>query len=152
MEVKQMSKTNIEKTMDLIDPRLLTNEELAELIPHVERIADWCKKVEAAAIDKLLSSEKIPGYKIVEGTSRERISDPDGLVKKLEEAGYSKASLFDTNLKSLTDLRKVVGAKEFKALAVGFTEKPKGSPKLVKETEKGVPYVNTDFDDIIGGK
>lgn len=147
-----MSKTNIETTANLVDPALLTNEELAELLPEVDRIADWCKKVQEVAIGKLLTGEIIQGFKLIESSSREKITDENGLATALISAGYPKEAIYETNLKSLTDLRKTVGAKEFKALSAGFTEKPKGAPKLAKETDKGQAYVNTDFDHIIGGK
>lgn len=146
-----MSKTNIETTANLVDPALLTNEELAELLPEVDRIADWCKKVQETATGRLLTGEVVPGFKLIESSSREKITNEDGLAAKLIEAGYTREIIYETNLRTLTDLRRIIGNKEFKDLSVGFTEKPKGNPKLVKETDKGTAYVNTDFDHIING-
>lgn len=135
----------------LKDPALLTNEELVDLLPDVERIADWCKKVQDAAVDKLISGERLSGWKLIEGQSREKVSDEEGLVNALISAGYAREILYETSLKSLTDLRRAVGPKTFKELSEGFTTKPKGAPKLAKENDKGTPYINTDFDHITVG-
>ena len=55
----------------------------------------------------------------------------------LQMEGHEENDLYVRSLKSLTELEKTVGKREFAKVAEGFVEKPEGELKLVKESEKG---------------
>ena len=67
-------------------------------------ITKWIKGVYDFAYEKALSGEKQwPGYKLVEGTSRRTITDPDAAAKTLLDNGYKEeTSLSHVSLEGIT--------------------------------------------------
>ena len=52
-------------------------------------------------------------------------------------------------MRGITDLEKVVGAKRFGAICGPWLDKPQGKPTLVPESDKRAPY-NAAADDFAG--
>lgn len=117
------------------DGRLLTLEEVAELLPKLATIKTWCTDVEEYALKAALEGEKVPGYKLVEGRSIRVVTDKDTLASRLQEV-TDEPIFKPTELLSITNLEKLVGKKKFAELSEGLIVKPQGKPTLAPESDK----------------
>lgn len=120
---------------EFADPALLTDEEIAEMLPRVDELVRWAKQVKDWALEQAVNHEHtLPGYKLVEGRANRRLLDPQQAGALLEEAGYSRDELY--TLKGLTDLEAVVGKKALSEHLGSLIHKPAGKPVLVPESDK----------------
>ena len=110
---------------------------IAEMLDLEALITDYYKAAKEFALQQAKEGVSIPGSKLVRGQTKRRIVDPEGLVMALQMEGHEENDLYVRSLKSLTELEKAVGKREFAKVAEGFVEKPEGELKLVKESEKG---------------
>lgn len=143
--------TNACKKTDT-DARLLTIDEIGELLEKIPTIETWIAGVKDYALEASLGGTKVPGFKIVEGRSLRKISDPMELSARLVTAGYEESSLYKPKeLQTISALEKIVGKKKFAELADGCIEKPAGKPTLAPDTDKRPEYKKPegDFADII---
>ena len=120
------------------DPRLLTAEELgAKILPLLPIVKTWLSGVEDYALQQALSGVVLPGWKIVEGRSVRKIKDPAGAAEALATAGWTAETIYKpTELRTITDLEKLVGKKQFAAICGEYIEKPQGKPTLATEDDK----------------
>lgn len=134
------------------DPKLLKPAELAKnILPIIDTVKTWLSGVEDYALQQALSGVQFPGYKIVEGRSVRKIADQEGAAAALSQAGYKTAEIYKPQeLRTITDLEKLVGRKQFAAICGGFITKPQGKPTLVPESDKrkAIDPVADDFKDI----
>lgn len=134
------------------DPKLITAEELAkEVLPMVPLAKTWISGVEEYALAQALSGVQLPGWKIVEGRSVRKIVDADATITALNQAGYKITEILKPQeLRTITDLEKLVGKKQFAALCGEWIEKPKGKPTLAPESDKrkAIDPVAEDFQNI----
>ena len=135
-----------------VDPKLITPEELAkDVLPMVPIVKTWISGVEDFALAQALSGVQLPGWKIVEGRSVRKIVDADATITALNQAGYKTTEILKPQeLRTITDLEKLVGKKQFAALCGEWIEKPKGKPTLAPESDKrkAIDPVAEDFKDI----
>lgn len=139
-------------TQEKTEPGVMTLEEIAALLPHFSTIKSWISSVEEFALEAALEGDTIPGYKVVEGRSLRKISDPRKAMELLEGAGFEPgAYLKPAELKTITDLEKTLTKKGFKTLLGDLVIKPEGKPTLVEESDPREPYskAKNDFKDII---
>ena len=139
-------------TKEKTEPGVMTLEEIAALLPHFSTIKSWISSVEEFALEAALEGDAIPGYKVVEGRSLRKISDPRKAMELLEGAGFEPgAYLKPAELKTITDLEKTLTKKGFKTLLGDLVIKPEGKPTLVEESDPREPYskAKNDFKDII---
>ena len=140
------------KEVVAVDPKLITPEELAkDVLPMVPIVKTWISGVEDFALAQALSGVQIPGWKIVEGRSVRKIVDADATITALNQAGYKTTEILKPQeLRTITDLEKLVGKKQFAALCGEWIEKPKGKPTLAPESDKrkAIDPVAEDFKDI----
>ena len=124
--------------------QLLTDREVSDILAMKDLITKWIKGVYDFAYEKALSGEKQwPGYKLVEGTSRRTITDPDAAAKTLLDNGYKEEDIFKPReLEGITNLQKVLGKKGVTEYLEAYIEKPEGKPTLVPESDKR-PAINT---------
>lgn len=117
---------------------LLMPEDFADILPRLDILEKWAKALREHAMKLVLTENfKIPGYKIVEGTSRRKITDEPALATKLIAAGYAPDAIYSKpELRGLGDLEKLIGKKVFPELAGDLLIKPPGKPALVPETDK----------------
>lgn len=129
----------------------ITNEDMAlNILPKLAAIKAWATAMEESALAKALQGEKFTGYKLVEGRSIRKVTDPGELAKKLLEKGFSSDKVFKPmELETLTNLEKLVGKKDFAVIAEGLIEKPQGKPTLVPESDKrpALNQIENDFKD-----
>jgi virulence-associated protein VapD len=127
-------------------------EELAQLLPHFETIKKWMASVEEFALEQALEGKNVPGFKVVEGRSVRKISDNSAAIAKLDAAGILPENyLKPAELKTITDLEKMLTKKGFNAILGDLVIKPEGKPALVSVDDPRQPYskANQDFKDII---
>lgn len=116
----------------------IDEKDIAEkILPKLATIKAWAGAMEDKALADALAGVKFPGYKIVEGRSVRKVSDPGELGKRLLEKGYSSDKVFKPmELETITTLEKLVGKKDFASLSEGLIIKPQGKPTLVPESDK----------------
>lgn len=134
--------------------QLLTDSEVSDILAMKDLITKWIKGVYDFAYEKALSGEKQwPGYKLVEGTSRRTITDPEAAAKTLLDNGYKEEDIFKPReLEGITNLQKVLGKKGIAEYLEAYIDEPEGKPTLVPDSDKR-PAINTvetmmnEFDD-----
>lgn len=131
------------------NPKLLSAEELAaDVLPILPVVKTWLAGVEEYALAQALAGVQLPGWKIVEGRSVRKITDPEGAAAALNEAGYVPDQIYKPKeLRNITDLEKLIGKKQFAALVGEFISKPAGKPTLAPEADKrqAIDPVADDF-------
>ena len=134
------------------DPKLISPDELAtDVLPILATVKTWLSGVEDYALQQALSGVQLPGWKIVEGRSVRKITDQDGAANALNKAGYSTTEIYKPQeLRTITDLERLTGKKQFAAICGGFVEKPQGKPTLAPESDKrpAIDPMTDDFKDI----
>ena len=65
------------------DPEILSNEEIAALLPHLATIKNWCDSVARHAEKLALSGVPIDGYKLVSSRTNRRWSDDEEAIKAM---------------------------------------------------------------------
>jgi hypothetical protein len=119
---------------------ILTDAEVGDLLRRGAELSKWLADLQAYAREAVLEGKEIPGWKVVEGRSNRAFRDPDEALRAMQEAGYPDEMLYDRKVKTLTELEKLMGKKEFAAKLGGLVIKPPGKPTLVEETDKRPPY------------
>lgn len=115
---------------------LLTDEEIASILPLLDDIESWCKDVKAVALEKALNGTKFDGYKVVEGKSQRKWTDEYAVASELELQGYDESVIYEKKLKGLTAVESLMGKKQFEQVLGKFVEKSQGKPTLVPESDK----------------
>lgn len=121
-----------------VDPKLITPEELAkDVLPMVPIVKTWISGVEEFALAQALSGVQLPGWKIVEGRSIRKITDTDSVADALTKSGYTQSDIYKPiEMRTITELEKLVGKKQFAALCGEWVNKPQGKPTLAQESDK----------------
>lgn len=134
------------------DPRLVSAKELAEdILPILPAVKTWLAGVEDYALQQAMHGVRLPGWKVVEGRSNRKIINTEGAAAALNGAGYPDEQIYKPQeLRTITDLERLIGKKLFAALAGGFIEKPAGKPTLAPESDKrrAIDPVADDFKDV----
>ena len=132
---------------DNTDPRLIDNAAMAEVLAWLPIVKSWATSVEEYALEQALSGVDYPGYKLVEGRSVRKITDPDAVASLLSDEGYNRSEYMKPEtLCNITDLEKLVGKKHFAALCSTYITKPQGKPTLVTVDDKR-PAFNSAMED-----
>ncbi|WP_304106844.1 DUF2800 domain-containing protein [Phascolarctobacterium succinatutens] len=131
--------------------KILTPEELAnDVLPRLATVKTWLAGVEEYALQQALSGVEIPGWKIVEGRSVRKITDINGAASALSNAGYTTADIYKPQeLRTITELEKLAGKKQFAAICGDYIVKPQGKPTLAPANDKR-PAINPIADDFSG--
>lgn len=139
---------------EFAEPPLLTDEEIADIIKRTPRLVEWANSVMDYAQDLAIRNKKQwPGFKLVEGISRRKWADEEkasnALFARFPE--LTEDEIFNTKLKSITDIEKLVGKKQFNAVLSDLVVKPEGKPTLVPLEDKrpaiGYDQAKMDFKD-----
>lgn len=114
----------------------LDEEGLSTALDVAPTIQTWLDRLNDLALRRLLDGQTIPDYKLVEGRSIRRISDADKAVEHLHGIGYQDEDIYKPReLKTIGDLEKMVGKKQFGALFADCVIKPTGKPTVVHESD-----------------
>ena len=120
----------------MIAPKELTVDEVAELLPKAELIADWLSAAKQYLLGECLAGREVKGYKAVEGRAIRVWSDQDKALELLEQTGYDKALIYETAPLSLAKLEKIIGKKEFSELVGEYIMRKAGKPTLAPADDK----------------
>lgn len=123
--------------LDFADPALLTEEEIGEVLRRADELDHWVKDITEYALAEALKGTRYEGWKLVEGTSRRKYTDPARVIQVLLEEGYKAEDVQKpVEPKGLTDMTKLLGKKLFEELLASLVIKPEGKPTLVPESDK----------------
>lgn len=128
------------KAANLMEQEELSDDQISAVLSLADDLKGWLSDLESEALRMALKGEQIPGWKVVEGRSNRKIKDAEELASALLE-DYSESDIYKpTELKSLTDLEKLVGKKTMAERYGEYIYKPEGKPTLVPETDKRPAY------------
>lgn len=133
------------KEVEDTDPRLLDTTRISEALGYIKNMEAWCKELKAYALDQMLQGVDYEGYKLVEGRANRIIVNEDEMVAELHSAGFTDDEI--KQLKSLTELEKLVGKKQFEIIGAGLIEKPKGKPTIAPITDRRPVYQKVDVEE-----
>ena len=148
---RALANQSLKTTLEKPDPQLLNPQELADVLPKLETIKIWLTGIEEYALHTALSGTAVPGWKVVEGRSTRKITNPTAVSDALSGAGIGRDLIYKPQeLLPITELEKLVGKKQFAALCAQWISKPQGKPTLVPESDKrqAINTVEEDFADI----
>ena len=119
-------------------PGLIPINELAEILPTLNRISSWIEAVFAFVSSEAINHGiPIPGYKVVEGRSKRVFTDTKAVVDTAVQNGYT--DLYKQTLITLTEFEKMMGKKKFNELLGQYVAKPPGKLALVPESDPREP-------------
>ena len=119
---------------------VLTDAEIGELLYKGEQLTAWYNDLKDYALSAILIGKDIPGWKAVEGKSSREWDDADKAFDDIIKAGYVEEMLYDRKPKTLAQVDKMMGKKEFAEIVGSHVVKPMGKPTLVDLSDKREPY------------
>ena len=129
---------------DFRQPDLLSDEEIADILPVAESLNSWVQDLLAYATQEAVGGKSWPGYKLVAGRSIRRYTSEAEVIKAATEAGYT--DIYKTTLLGVGELEKRLGRKRFGEVLGRFVIKPAGAPTLVPESDPRRPYSDAASD------
>ena len=138
---KAVCRTRAEKNQELArlefkKPDLLTDDEIGAVLRQADELAKWGADLQAYALAQALDGKAYDGWKLVEGRSIRKYKDELAVSKKLQDAGYDEAVLYERKLLGITAMEKLVGKKKLTETLGDLIEKPAGKPVLVPASDK----------------
>lgn len=135
-------------------PELLTDDEIADIVMRTPKLIEWANSVaEYAQVKALNENKQWPGLKLVEGISRRKWLDEDKAVNAIFARcpELSEDEIFNTKLKPITSIEKLLGKSRFAEVLADVVIKPQGKPTLVPLEDKrpamGYSQAQMDFAD-----
>ncbi|MGM8363994.1 DUF2800 domain-containing protein [Virgibacillus sp. W0181] len=121
-------------------PPLLTDDEIAEILLHVNDLTKWANEIFAYATNAAIQQGKQwAGFKVVEGRSNRKYADEEAVAEAAKKAGYE--DIYKQSLLTITNMEKLMGKKKFNEVLADFIIKPSGKPTLVPVSDKR-PEIN----------
>lgn len=119
------------------DPRLLSVEEIAQVLAKAKVLSDWAGDIAEYAFQQAKDKGvRFPGWKLVEGRSNRMYANREAIAETLLIEGFEKAMIYEPqDLLGITAMEKLIGKKQFKALLSDFVIKGSGKPTLVVESD-----------------
>ena len=121
------------------DADQLTDAEVADVLSRADNLVTWANKVKSYALTQAIDNNvHWPGWKLVEGRSVRKISEPEQAALVLTtQYGHSEEDIYKPReLKTITQLEKIIGKKTLADELAGLLIKPPGKPTLVPESDK----------------
>lgn len=123
---------------DFRQPDLLSDEEIADILPVAESLNNWVQDLLAYATQEAVDGKSWPGYKLVAGRTVRKYTSEAEVIRAATEAGYT--DIYKTTLLGVGDLEKRLGRKKFSEVLGKYIVKPAGAPTLVPETDPRKTY------------
>ena len=127
---------------DFAVPDTLADDEISLILDRADTFIGWVNDVKAYALEQAISGKQYPGFKVVEGRSTRRYTNPNAGAEAVTDAGYDP---FEKKLMGVTAMTKLLGTKKFNTLLGSLIEKPQGKPTLVPESDKRPAWTINDF-------
>ncbi|WAX17835.1 hypothetical protein PM708P2_00025 [Parabacteroides phage PM708P2] len=126
----------------------LSLSEIGDLLTKMDVFTDWIEAVKQHAYAKAMSGEKVEGWKVVEGRSVRKIVYQAEAVDELRAMGLQDCDIYNTSLKGITDLERMLGKKAFAVKLGDYVKKVAGKPTLVPEADhrEAIAPVEDDFE------
>lgn len=121
------------------DADQLTDAEVADVLSRADNLVTWANKVKSYALTQAIDNNvHWPGWKLVEGRSVRKISEPEQAALVLTtQYGHSEEDIYKPReLKTITQLEKAIGKKTLADELAGLLIRPPGKPTLVPESDK----------------
>ena len=128
---------------DFTPPILLTEDEIAAILPLIDQLIGWGEDVKEHALQRALTGTQYPGFKVVAGRSVSKYTDERAVAAAVLAAGEDP---YEQKLLGITAMKTRLGRKRFDDILGGLIEKPLGKPTLVPESDKR-PAMNTPTND-----
>jgi hypothetical protein len=126
---------------------MLTVAEYVEILAASARVRSWLKSIERHALVEALRGRKWPGYKVVQGRSSRKWSEPLVVETRLLSLNYLEDQIFEpSKLLSVAQIEKVVGKKKLPDMLGSLIHKSSGAPALVPESDKRIEYKPAEVD------
>ena len=116
------------------EPPDLSDFEVEEVVKTASQLKDWLEGLQAYMEKKALEGYQWHDFKLVRGRAVRKIVKPEEVAKIFLEQG--KDPYKPQELKTLTDLEKLMGKKAFAENCGQFVMKPEGKPTLVPRSDK----------------
>lgn len=140
---------------DLDSPQnlaVLTNDDIAAILPHLENVKKWCGDVESHALSQLAKGAPVGKWKVVEGRSNRAYSASEAeVVAKLEPILGDDLWTEPEVISVAQAEKKLGGPKKAAPVLAGLVTKPRGAPKLASGDDPRpamVVDVTTEFVDL----
>ena len=119
---------------DFKNPRLLSEEEVSEVLIKAQNLKTWVNDVEEFALARAVTENIVPpGYKLSTTVTHRKISDHVLAATVLVEKGMSEEVIWEPRkLKSISSLEKLGPKGQVAAWLGDLVLRPEGIPKLVK--------------------
>lgn len=134
-------------------PELLDDTQLSDLLGKLDTLESWISRVREYALNRMLDGHQLDGWKVVEGRSLRRFSDPEKVVATLRLSGYEDERIFrPRELRTLGDIEKMLGKATFAKLLASCVEKPQGKPAIAPESDRREafkPQVGADYNNLL---
>ena len=123
-------------------PPLLSDEEIEDILSMLDDLTKWASEIQAYAQDAAVNHGKVwRGFKLVESRTNRKYTDEEAVAQAAKDAGYT--DIFKKSLITLTEMERLMGKKNFKAILGSLVEKPQGRPTLVPNSDKRPALTNT---------
>lgn len=131
-------------------PTLLPDEQIPDILAFAAIAKSWIKDLEDYAQAQAIKGQQFKGYKLVRGRSVRSWKDPEGVADNLLRAGYKREDIFKNDLRSVSEVEKLLGKKSFRTFAEDYVFKPEGALTLVPDSDKrqAVNPADADFADM----
>ena len=131
-------------------PALLPDEQIPEILACTAIAKSWISDLENYAQAQAIRGQSWPGYKLVRGRSVRSWKNAEDAADNLLRAGYKREDIFKNELRSVSDIEKKLGKKNFRTFAEAYVFKPEGALTLVPESDKrqAVNPADADFADM----
>ena len=138
-KAKTMCRARAEANLELAkyefrNPPELSDFEVEEVVKIASDLKDWLEGLQAYMEKKALEGYQWNEFKLVRGRSNRKIVKPDEVAKVFIEQG--KDPYKPQELKTLTELEKLMGKKAFNEACGQYVMKPEGKPTLVPRSDK----------------
>jgi len=121
--------------MEFLQPALLSDDEIAEVLKIADDLAKWASDVYAFAQDQaIVHGKEWNGFKLVEGRSNRKYTSEDEVAEAATTAGYT--DIYKRSLVTITEMERLMGKQEFTRILGRLVYKPQGKITLVPVSDK----------------
>lgn len=118
-------------------PNMLSDDEIEDIVHQSEILVRWSNIVKDYALDIALKGKKFKSLKLVEGRSiRKYIDNKNLVIEKLKLAGLKEEEFIKKDIKSITEIEKLVGKNALDSGLKDIWVRPPGKATLVDLTDK----------------